>query len=197
MRNLNDVTIYIKKLALGGSIEEVGGKGYRLAELYKAGFNVPEGFVLTTKAFEEFLNINHLYNINLPPKGIKSLFSTHLIGILHDFYKQIFGSGIVIIRSSATAEDLPNISFAGVYKSVLDVTENLLEEAIRDIYMSVFSEQAIKYIKQNSLFLQGVKMAIIMQRQIEPMFSGVCFTANPVSGDKEYIVEFTHGRNTA
>ena len=82
-----------------------------------------------------------------------------------------------------------------MFKSLLDVTEESLENAVKEIYKSVMSEEAEEYSKTKGIHIEKIKMSIIVQKQIEPKMSGVCFTANPINGKKEYIIEFVQGRS--
>ncbi len=96
---------------------------------------------------------------------------------------------VVAIRSSATAEDLRGCSFAGQYETVLNV-ESLEQclEAVKQCWASLWSERVRTYCRQNGIDHSAIKMAVIVQQQVEPDWAGVAFTAHPVSGSPSRIV---------
>ena len=183
---------YLSNLAFGGPREMLGGKGQRLSELLRSGFPVPDGFVLTTSVYEEFVAEQWAMG-TLDPLQMCLQLPQHLVDAVLRDYRVGFGAKVAV-RSSATVEDSPTTSFAGVYDTILDTDESGLLSAIGKIYQSVLSEHSRSYLAQNSVRFDDVKMAVIVQRQIAPTFSGVCFTADPVSGDPEVILEFVRGR---
>lgn len=159
-------------------VENAGAKGCRLGELIRAGFTVPPGFVVTTEAFD-----------NTSP-FIKGSAAKETL----TFFDKVLGpNAVVVVRSSATAEDRAEDSFAGVYESVINVTKSNLIKAMSKVYKSLTASRALDYFKENNLNLEKVKMAVVIQKQIDPAISGVCFTANPVTGAKEFVFEFVAG----
>lgn len=192
--------------------ELVGGKGYNLSKMYNYGLKVPNGFVITSKAYDIYVNENNLKpkiienlanNISSldKSKAIKALFvkdrmSDYLISQLKDFFS-ILDSYRVAVRSSSTMEDLPGMSFAGQYSSYLNVTgEDLIEKVIR-CWQSLWNERAIDYRNKYNVkadFSHGV----VVQEMIDSKVSGVIFTANPISGIRsEILVNSSYGLGEA
>lgn len=166
-----------------------GAKAATLGELSRAGFLVPDGFVLTTQAFERFLlsagsSPNALATANLPP-DLESSIRTVLTK---------FGETALAVRSSAAAEDLPDASFAGQYETVLDVRGfDALISAVRHCWASAFSERVSAYQSMKSEEHQG-GMAVLVQRMVNADTAGVAFSANPVTGDRgECVVNAVRG----
>ncbi|MFC4115167.1 PEP/pyruvate-binding domain-containing protein [Nonomuraea zeae] len=160
-----------------GMIELVGGKAAGLGEMIRAGERVPDGFCLTTEAFRAG---------GIPDREVA------------DAYERL-GKGPVAVRSSATAEDLPEASFAGQQDTFLEVagTDELLE-AIRKCWESLNTERAIAYRAAHHIDESAIAMAVVVQRMVEPQAAGVLFTANPITGTRgEGVVDATPGLGTA
>ncbi|MEV6240466.1 PEP/pyruvate-binding domain-containing protein [Lentzea sp. NPDC051838] len=148
----------------------VGGKGASLARLTRAGLPVPAGFCLTTRAYLE----------------------RSMEGVLEAF--QTLG-GPVAVRSSATAEDLPGLSFAGQHDTVLNVDEAGLFDAILKCWDSLQSARAVAYRSNNGV--KDAEMAVVVQRMAPAEISGVLFTADPVTGRAEPVVNAVRGLGEA
>ncbi|MEU8301249.1 PEP/pyruvate-binding domain-containing protein [Micromonospora sp. NPDC048909] len=160
----------------GGMIDLVGGKAAGLGELIRLGERVPEGFCVTTTVHQAGV---------LPEAEIEAA------------YRQL-GGGPVAVRSSATAEDLPDASFAGVQDTFLGV-EGVAEllSAIEKCWHSLHAARAVAYRDAHDIDHRGVRMAVVVQRMIEPTVAGVLFTANPVTGRRtEMVVEAAAGLGT-
>ncbi|MFI6265442.1 PEP/pyruvate-binding domain-containing protein [Micromonospora sp. NPDC051006] len=160
----------------GGMIDLVGGKAAGLGELIRLGERVPEGFCVTTTVHQAGV---------LPEAEIEAA------------YRQL-GGGPVAVRSSATAEDLPDASFAGVQDTFLGV-EGVPEllSAIEKCWHSLHAARAVAYRDAHDIDHRGVRMAVVVQRMIEPTVAGVLFTANPVTGRRtEMVVEAAAGLGT-
>jgi len=190
----------------------VGGKAANLGELKSAGLPVPDGFTVTASAFFDFLN-----EMGLKPK-IKTLLnkvdvnSNDLLNeasnlITHTIkkapmpiplakeiianYKKLFDGkgGLVAVRSSATAEDLPDASFAGQQETFLNVLgEKELLEAVKNCWASLYKPRAIFYREQNGFDHFKVGLAAVVQKMVQSEVSGVMFTIDPVENDKSKIV---------
>jgi phosphohistidine swiveling domain-containing protein len=156
--------------------ELVGGKAVGLGALISAGERVPDGFCLTTEAYRSGA---------VPERAVLTAYE-HL------------GGGPVAVRSSATAEDLPDASFAGQQDTVLDVEgEDALLEAIRQCWASVRSERAVAYRDGQGLGTDDLAMAVVVQRMITPTAAGVMFTANPLTGTRtETVIDAVPGLGT-
>jgi phosphohistidine swiveling domain-containing protein len=213
---------------LGVSLEAVGGKGRSLALLAAAGLPVPAGFLITTHAYRKFVATNDLHGPILKWAGrctgdtaisagisaseaateaareIGSLFRTGRIpGEIEQAIKAAYatfdGAPAVAVRSSATAEDLPNLSFAGQQDSYLNVRgEEALLSAVRGCWASLWSARAIRYRTENQVDHGLVAMGVVVQLMVDAEVAGVLFTANPTSGDRsELLVNSSFGLGEA
>ncbi|MFG2101231.1 PEP/pyruvate-binding domain-containing protein [Micromonospora echinaurantiaca] len=161
----------------GEMVELVGGKAAGLGELIRAGERVPAGFCVTTAAHDRGA---------VPEVEVARA------------YEQL-GGGPVAVRSSATAEDLPDASFAGQQDTRLGVTglPDLLA-AIRACWDSLHHPRAVAYRDAHQIDHGSVRMAVVVQRMIDPAAAGVLFTANPLTGCRtETVVEAAPGLGTA
>lgn len=192
----------------------VGGKGANLGEMTKAGFPVPNGFIVTSEAYYQFLTENHLREkiikllSGLDVNDAKKLASTAAsvrsviehAQIPKDIVQKIFASyfqlekglfhqPLVAVRSSATAEDLPNASFAGQQETYLNIRgeANLLEK-IRSCWASLFTARAIFYRQTNNFDHFKVGIAVPVQKMVASDMSGIMFTIDPVTNDKGHVV---------
>ncbi len=196
-----------------------GGKGTNLARLVRSGFRVPEGFILPTRAYRAFVEANGLeeriLSLLSEPESdrveaflqtsaqIRSLFvegriPRELVGELEAAYARI-GLKAVAVRSSATAEDLPGLSFAGAQDTYLNVigNENLLK-AVVDCWSSLWTARAIIYRNRNRVPHAGAALAVIVQEMVESQASGVLFTANPLTGSRvETVIDAALGLGEA
>jgi pyruvate,water dikinase len=161
----------------------VGGKAARLGDLARAGFPVPSGFCVTSRAFELCCrwdaSTGRLEIEEIPPE---------ISGEIIECYQSL-GQPAVAVRSSATAEDTREFSFAGQYESFLQIvgTDRLLR-AIRDCWASLWSPRAVGYRERVAPGGAPPAMGVIVQAMVPARASGVMFTANPVTSDREEIV---------
>ncbi len=187
----------------------VGGKGANLGEITKAGFNVPEGFIISSHAYYDFIRENNLAikirhlissaNFDNPKSldqvsgHIKTLIingklSIDLISQILSAYQKL-NEPLVAVRSSATAEDLANASFAGQQETFLNVKgDAVLVEKIKHGWASLFDARAIFYRHQQKFDHIKTGIALIIQKMVESEKSGVMFTIDPVTNDKKTIV---------
>lgn len=194
-------------------VASVGGKGANLGEMTQAGFPVPPGFIVTAQAYYEFLKENgfttkipHLLascnfddqkSLSKTSDAVKKLLmsgkmSQELIDEIFDAYTALSGplhNALVAVRSSATAEDLPNASFAGQQETYLNVQgeANLLVH-IKQAWASLFEKRAIFYRHQAGYDHFKVGIAIPVQKMVESETSGVMFSIDPVTNDKSKII---------
>jgi len=193
-----------------GDIPLVGGKGANLGEMTKAGFPVPPGFIVTSASYWKFLEENHLRTkISDLLKSLDVNRSDELARVSHQIKEMIVHSPIpeevskkiiksylelgnhtlVAIRSSATAEDLPDASFAGQQDSFLNVIgESNVVDYVRKAWASLFNPRAIFYREQKHFDHFKVGIAVPVQKMIQSEVSGVMFTVNPVSQDKSSVI---------
>lgn len=201
------------------TLETAGGKGTNLARLTRAGFAVPRGFIIPTDAYREFVNFNRW--LSTIQSGVENL-SAEDASALERASAQIrvaFSAGKmpeeiesairtayadfedkpVAVRSSATAEDLPDLSFAGQQDTYLNVVsmEQLLT-AVINCWSSLWTARAIGYRIRNHLKHEDAALAVIVQEMIQSEASGVLFTANPLSGLRsEAVIDATLGLGEA
>ncbi len=200
----------------------VGGKGANLGELTNAGFPVPEAFVLTTAAYDYFIqSADIIGKIEKALEGIDRTSDDSLAQASQDIramfdqceipadlkkevvsrYKILFPkgkTGFVAVRSSATAEDLPDASFAGQQETYLNVKdEEDLFDKIRKCWSSLFTARAIAYREKQGFAHGDVKLAVVVQRMVNSEFSGIMFTVDPNSGAKQIVIEAGYGLGEA
>jgi pyruvate,water dikinase len=194
-------------------IPSVGGKGANLGEMWEAGFPVPNGFAVTVSAYDLFISRNEVFtkindilkvvDVNQPDqlqsasKRIEKIIEECEIPEEVEYevskaYKKLGGvlnRALVAVRSSATAEDLPGMSFAGQQATFLNVKgEKSLLLAVKDCWASLFTARAIFYRAQNHISNEKVKIAVIVQKMVQSEVSGVMFTINPVTNEKDRII---------
>jgi rifampicin phosphotransferase len=176
-----------------GDIERTGAKAANLGELARAGFPVPDGFVLTTAAFDHFLAASHLGQGSFPEAVAAATLPTDVAGALLAAAAS-FGDISLAVRSSGVAEDLSDASFAGQYETVLDVRgAEALMTAVRQVFASASSRRVTAY-RATQAPQATVRMAILVQRQATADAAGVAFTANPVTGDRaETVISAVRG----
>lgn len=194
-------------------IPQVGGKGANLGEITQAGFPVPNGFVVKADAYWAFIRENNLalkikhllQTINYDkPESIQQV-SAHIKKIIIDantseeFAAELFQSyrglsgplrdALVAVRSSATAEDLPNASFAGQQETFLNVKgESSLLFMVKSAWASLFEARAIFYRHEQKFDHFKVGIAIVVQKMVSSDASGIMFTIDPVNNDKTRVV---------
>jgi pyruvate,water dikinase len=174
-------------------VECAGAKAAKLGELARAGFPVPDGFVLTTSAFDRFLAANALGPDSSPEAVAAATLPTDVADALLAAAEGL-GDVPLAVRSSAVAEDLPNASFAGQYETVLDVRgADALLAAVRQVFVSAFSRRVTAY-RATQAPQATARMAILVQCMIAADAAGVAFTANPVTGDRaETVISAVQG----
>ena len=188
------------------SLGIAGGKGANLGEMTKAGFPVPPGFIINTVAYTDF--INSYSEMDLIYNKLKKLNSDDLdevrktgkliretiekIDVPEKLSKEVserlkeFGEdNFFAVRSSATAEDLPGASFAGQQDTFLNIKglENILIN-IRKCWVSLFTDRAILYRMEKGFSHREVKLSAVIQKMARPDVSGILFTVDPVSGNR-------------
>jgi rifampicin phosphotransferase len=173
--------------------ERAGAKAAKLGELARAGFPVPDGFVLTTSAFDRFMAANVLG----PDSSPEAVAAASMPAVVVDSVlaaADVLGDIPLAVRSSGVAEDLPNASFAGQYETVLDVrgTDALLA-AVRRVFVSAFSRRVTAY-RATQAPQATARMAVLVQRMIAADATGVAFTTNPVTGERaETVISAVRG----
>ncbi len=194
-------------------ISLVGGKGANLGEMYCLGLPVPNGFVVTAQAYQSVIDhnalqpvireiirqtdVNHQKELQKASIKIQRLINT--ADIPQNLIDEIFQSylnlkpgdkrPLVAVRSSATAEDLPDASFAGQQESYLDIQgETNLIQALRQAWASLWGARAIFYRATKGFDHFKVLLAAPVQLMVQSDVSGVVFSVNPVSRNKNQVV---------
>ncbi len=199
--------------------KEVGGKNASLGEMYKElstkGINIPNGFATTAEAFWHFINKNELKKPiqeqlsklnkknfdNLKDIGkairqkiMKAEMPDDLSKEIKEAYKKLKKEEkdieSVAVRSSATAEDLPEASFAGQHESFLNIKgEKEVVKAVQECYTSLYTDRAIKYREDNDFDHMKVALSAGVQQMVrsDKASAGVCFTIAPESGFDQVI----------
>lgn len=172
------------KTSKNPSREQVGGKGYALIKLTQLGIAVPKGIILKTTAFSEYKNGN---------RAAMKHISDELSIALHE--RGLYNVPLVV-RSSATVEDSSSKSFAGQFKSIINVVgDKAVLRAVLSVYKSLEHKKVATYCKVNGIPITKIKVAVIIQELVIGRVSGVMFTKNPIANDDIFIVEAVQGLN--
>ncbi len=191
------------------ALASVGGKGFSLATLAQAGFPIPKGFHITTDAYRDFITANGLLpkilaNLRYVDAALPSTLeaASATIGrffaeakIPPDIETAITSTYIelnrisVAVRSSATAEDLPQASFAGQQETYLNIRgRDQVLNAVKKCWASLWTARAIAYRANQGIDTNTVALAVVVQDMLNAEFSGIIFTANPVSGHRDEML---------
>ena len=165
----------------------VGGKGASLGELVRAGFPVPDGFVITTDAYALAAREAGV-DVSDPASARARLRDTTVPDAIAVAVREAYralGAGRVAVRSSATAEDLPDASFAGQQDTILEVAgEDAVLDAVRRCWASLWNERAVAYRSTHDVDDRAVRLAVVVQRMVDAESAGVLFTADPLTGTR-------------
>ncbi len=187
----------------------VGGKGANLGEMTHAGFPIPPGFCLTTIAFQQFMaacpDADEIYRLldAVTPSDVEAVrrigqqVRQTLLAVpvppvvataVGQQWQQLGTNRAYAVRSSATAEDLPDASFAGQQDTYLNVIgEAALLDAIRRCWVSLFTDRAILYRSQNHFPHREVQLSVVVQQMVMAEKSGILFTADPLTGHRHTL----------
>ncbi len=193
------------------TLATVGGKGASLARLVSAGLPVPDGFHVTTEAYQQFVDENDLQprilaalesadpaqpaTLEATSRAIRELFAqaqipADIAGAVAQAYAGLHGADPhVAVRSSATAEDLPEASFAGQQDTYLNVkgADGVLE-AVKRCWASLWTARAIGYRVRQNIDQETVRLAVVVQLLVPAEAAGILFTANPITGARDQAV---------
>ena len=198
----------------------VGGKAASLGELIGAGLPVPPGFAVTAGTYRTFIEEAgidaELFDaVDVDPEDSAALREAEATAerlILDtplpdevreeilESYRSMGADGeeaFVAVRSSATAEDLPDSSFAGQQETFLNVREDDLLRRVKECWASLFTQRAIYYRQQRGFPHADVDIAVVVQRMVDAEKSGVMFTSHPSTGDPQVTVEAAWGLGEA
>ncbi|GAB7013904.1 pyruvate, water dikinase [Halolamina salina] len=199
-------------------LETVGGKGASLGELTGAGLPVPPGFVVTAGTYRAFIEEAGIDDelfaaMDVDPEDSAALkeasdtahdlilntpFPEEVREEILEAYSNLGdGEAFVAVRSSATAEDLPDASFAGQQETFLNVTEEALLERVKECWASLFSQRAIYYRERKDFPHDAVDIAVVVQQMVDADKSGVMFTSHPSTGEPRLIIEAAWGLGEA
>lgn len=189
-------------------IEIVGGKGANLGELIQGGFPVPDGFCVTTYAFDQFcdeikehqlfkalkvLDTEDLGAVDDLSSAIRGLIMESVVdeALVHQitgYVNRIGVDAFYAIRSSATAEDLPGMSFAGQQDTYLNIqgAESIIEH-IKRCWASLYNDRAICYRAHNGVDHEQVSISVVIQEMVDAKHSGIMFTADPVTNNRNTL----------
>lgn len=200
-------------------IPSVGGKGASLGEMTSIGLPVPQGFVVTAQAFRRFLQLTKLEDsifdilekldvddndaLNATADLVKSMVSSAVMPevIKKEIiasYQKMGSDTVVAVRSSATAEDLPDASFAGQQDTYLNILgETDLLQAVQDCWASLYGGRAIYYRAKQGFDDRTVNIAVVVQQLVFSEKAGVMFSSHPISGAATVIIEGSWGLGEA
>ncbi len=205
-------------------IASVGGKGANLGEMYNMKLPIPPGFFVTAQTYKEFIektgivseikrllsnmDVENTADLQSKANQVQKLIVT--TPVTHEIQEDIleayaalntedvFAKGndvFVAVRSSATAEDLPEASFAGQQATYLNVKgKDQLIKAIRMCWASLFTARAIYYRTKNKFDHLKVLISVVIQKMVNSEQAGVMFTVNPSTNNRgETVIEAVHG----
>jgi pyruvate,water dikinase len=198
-----------------------GGKGANLGALLQAGLPVPGGFIITTDGYRAFMTANHLdadlhrildstqmddlTSLESASGQIRDCFHSgqippNLTAEICQAYLSLSNQPLAVaVRSSATAEDLPDLSFAGQQDTYLNILgEEALLDAVVRCWASLWTARAIGYRARNAIAHDNIALAVVVQLMVQSEVSGVLFTANPLTGKRsETVIDATFGLGEA
>jgi pyruvate, water dikinase len=200
----------------------VGGKASKLGEVVRQGLPVPPGIVVTTEAYQTFidqtpvgkileealtaLDLSAGEAVDAASRKIRSAFESTAFppdlkqAIVSAFERFAEDEGVrfVAVRSSATAEDLEGASFAGLQETYLNVrgTEAVLDQ-IRRCWGSLFTPRVLVYRAKKGFDHRAVKLAVLVQKMVDSVVSGILFTRDPNTGENHMIIEAGFGLGEA
>lgn len=195
-----------------------GGKGASLGEMTKAKIPVPPGFVIVAEAFDQFLietdllqeltailakvNYKDVNSVDGASAKIRNLIA--LAKMPADLSKDIISefkklkTPFVAVRSSATAEDSSDASWAGELETYLNTTEKTLLNNVKLCWSSLFTPRAIFYRHEKKMLKTKVSVAVVVQAMVDSEISGIAFTVHPVTQDRsQMIIEAGYGLGEA
>jgi len=191
------------------SLETAGGKGMSLAKMLAAGLPVPDGFHVTTSAYRGFVAANEIQPrileslqgldptsaevLEAASQRIASIFAAgqippEIASAICQAYARL-GGAPVAVRSSATAEDLPDASFAGQQETYLNQRgEEAVLASVKKCWASLWTARAIAYRLKNGIDQETVALAVVVQELVPADAAGILFTANPVNGKRDELL---------
>ncbi|MDD4468031.1 MAG: PEP/pyruvate-binding domain-containing protein, partial [Candidatus ainarchaeum sp.] len=199
------------------NVAEAGGKGASLGEMEQKGFPVPTGFVVTSEAYFNFMketkiqdkivkmidsiDVENTQQLEETTARVRRIIeNTPIIpkikAEITNNYKllSINDDALVAVRSSATAEDLPEASFAGQQETYLNIQgSEEVAVAVQRCWASLFTARAVYYRKKQGFETGKVGLCAVVQKMIESEVSGIMFTADPTGDENKIIIEAGFG----
>ena len=180
------------------ALDQIGGKAHSLIAATKAGFRVPDGFVLSVSFFRPWIEAvessavwaaflgSAESELRQRCEAVKASCERLRLGpaqkeALSEAMSGLHVDGLFAVRSSSPEEDLEGSSFAGEYETTLGVTRTGLEDAIRHSFASVFDERVVRYKRQRGMTVDRPRIAVVVQEQLASEVSGVAFSLNPLN----------------
>lgn len=201
-------------------VDVAGGKGANLGELTQAGIPVPPGFVVTSKTYDQFIKETGIFDeimdilnaldvnnnkelqaasVKIKDIIVKTRMPDEIRTIVVEAYNALchrIGKDdvFVAIRSSATAEDLPEASFAGQQDTYLNIRgSDEVVEYVQKCWASLFESRAIFYREENDFDHSKVYIAVVVQEMVNAEKAGVMFTVHPSTGEEKILIEAAWG----
>ncbi|MDR5656802.1 pyruvate, water dikinase [Halodesulfurarchaeum sp. HSR-GB] len=199
-------------------IGSVGGKGASLGEMTDAGLPVPPGFVVTADTYRSFIEDTGIdeelfaaVDVDTEDSGALSAAASraeeliletempeHIREEIMAAYADLEGEQpFVAVRSSGTAEDLPEASFAGQQETYLNIQGEELLDRVQRAWASLFTQRAIYYREEQGFAHDAVDIAVVVQQMVDAEKSGVLFTSHPSTGAPQTIIEAAWGLGEA
>jgi pyruvate,water dikinase len=201
-------------------IISVGGKGASLGEMASIGLPVPKAFMVTAQAFRRFLietglekkifasyerlDVENNEALEKAANGAKAMvlkakIPSALKNDIRKAYKKMHTEDLIVaVRSSATAEDLPDASFAGQQETYLNIKgEVALLEAVQKCWASLYGARAIYYRARQGFDDHTVNISVVVQQLVHSEKAGVMFTSHPITGEPLTIIEGSWGLGEA
>ena len=192
-----------------------GGKGANLGELVRAGVDVPPGFVITSATFRRFLeetdirdkirdlvenlDVDNTEDLRAQSDNLRSMILSQSMpdsirDAVRSAYSQLAGNvGVsdpfVAVRSSATAEDTAETSFAGMNETFLNINgPDQLVNSVKECWASLYGARVLFYRRKQNVPIEKMSIAVIVQVMVNSEKAGVMFTVNPSTGDPKLVV---------
>jgi rifampicin phosphotransferase len=190
-------------------LHQVGGKAANLGELIRAGFQVPDGFCITTSVYRRVTDLAQVKPLlaelqQLPVQDLEGRAAlaerlrqriqtapapADLVDAITSAYLALGQDVAVAVRSSATAEDLAEAAFAGQQDTFLNIVgPDAVLDAVRHCWASLWTDRAIAYRERQGVDPQTVALAVVIQRLVAAEAAGVMFTANAITGARDETV---------
>lgn len=208
---MNQYLAWFDEIPDGELAMAAGGKGASLCRMSRAGLPVPEGFIVRSEMFNAFMEANGLWDYVFEKLGTIDFSSdASLIAVSAEIRRRIIdcpvpqdmaedivkhyskiGSGRepVAVRSSGTAEDLDDASFAGQQETFLFVISNDdVVKFIKECWASLYNDRAIFYRREKKFDERSISIAVVVQRMVSAQKAGVMFTSNPITNDYNTVV---------